>query len=478
MQHLFRSKPDGGRVFRSGLYSAAILAAATALTVLVNLVVQALPVQYTTFDLSAGGLYTLGDTSRAVAAGLDRDVVIYYLCETGQEDAIITGTLDQYAAAGSRLRWELKDPALYPTFAAQYGAGTAAAGSLIIDAGTGSAVLDAAGLYVYDYSDYYRTGGYTVRFDGEEQITSALYRLTSGPAARAYYTTNHGERALSAALTDALERQNIEAVGLNLLTTPIPEDCDVLIVHCPASDFAGAEGAADEMGQLRDYLAGGGRLLLTTDAYYATPNLDALMAEWGLARVEGLVVEGDADHSLYGYSYYLLPDYSPDAAELVPGLDTTAPLILQMAQGIAVTPAEGVAAAPLLTTSAAAYSKPAGYNMTTPDREDGDLDGPFDLAVWAENEGTGGQVIWIGCSNMDDEALYLSVPGNCDFLTGCAAALAGRSSGILIESKALEAEQMVIPAGAASALGLCFILILPAGLLAAGAAVVLRRRRR
>ena len=37
---------------------------------------------------------------------------------------------------------------------------------------------------------------------------------------------------------------------------------------------------------------------------------------------------------------------------------------------------------------------------------------------------------------------------------------------------------MVIPAGAASALGLCFILILPAGLLAAGAAVVLRRRRR
>ena len=128
MQHPIRSKPDGGRVFRSGLYSAAILAAATALTVLVNLVVRALPVQYTTFDLSAGGLYTLGDTSRAVAAGLDRDVVIYYLCETGQEDAIITGTLDQYAAAGSRLRWELKDPALYPTFSAQYGAETAAAG--------------------------------------------------------------------------------------------------------------------------------------------------------------------------------------------------------------------------------------------------------------------------------------------------------------------------------------------------------------
>ena len=129
-------RPDGGRIFRSGVYSTAILAAAVVLAVLVNLVVQAIPVRYTEFDLSEGGLYTLGSTSAQLAGSLEQDVTIYYLCETGSEDAIITGLLDQYAAAGSHIRWQQIDPAVYPTFAARYGAETVSTGSLILDAGS------------------------------------------------------------------------------------------------------------------------------------------------------------------------------------------------------------------------------------------------------------------------------------------------------------------------------------------------------
>lgn len=476
MKHKPNRRPDGGRIFRSGLYSTAILAAAVVLAVLVNLAVQAIPVRYTEFDLSEGGLYTLGDTSVQLAAALDQDVTIYYLCETGSEDAIITGLLDQYAAAGSHIRWEQIDPAVYPTFAAQYGAETAAAGSLILDAGARSAVLDAADFYVYDYADYYT---YSVRFDGEQQITAALYRLTSGEASQAYYTTNHGEKTPSSTLLDALEAQNIEAAPLSLLSGPVPEDCELLIIDCPATDFAGAEGAVDETAFLQDYLDAGGKLLVMTDAYYSTPNLDAILAGFGLSRVEGLVVEGDANHSLYGYSYYLLPDYAAATeSTALDGLDEGAPVLLQMAQGIAIAPADGVTAEPLLTTSSAAYSKTAGYNMTTTEKEEGDLDGPFDLAVWAEAEDTGAQVIWVGCSNMDDDLLYQSIPGNCDFLVGCAASLTGQSSDILIESKALEADQLVIPAGTAAAVGLVFLALLPVGLLIAGAVVTIRRRRR
>ena len=469
------NRPGAGRIFRSGLYSTAILAAAVVLAVLVNLAVRAIPARYTEFDLSEGGLYTLGETSRQLAGSLGQDVTIYYLCETGSEDAIITGLLDQYAAAGGRIRWEQVDPALHPTFAAQYGAETASAGSLIVDAGERSAVLDAADFYVYAYTD---ASSYSIRFDGEGQITEALYRLTSGEPSRAYATSNHGEKALSDTLTDALEAQNIEVESLSLLSGPVPEDCALLIINCPASDFAGADGPVDETALLQDYLDAGGRVLLLTDAYYSTPNLDAVMAGFGLTRVEGLVVEGDADRCLYGYSYYLLPALAAGAQEVVESLDPAAPVLLQMAQGLAAAPADGVAAVPLLTTSDAAYSKTAGYEMTTVEREEGDLDGPFDLAVWAEADRTGAAVVWVGCSNMDDDLLYQSIPGNCDFLVGCAAALTGQSGGLLIESKALEADQLVLPARTAAAVGLTFLAVIPVGLLAAGAVVTIRRRRR
>ena len=476
LRRLFAAPADGGRIFRNGLYSTAILAAAVVLVILINLIVQAIPTTYTEFDLSEGGLYTLSDTSVQVAEGLTQDVTIYYLCETGSEDAIITRLLDQYAASSSHIHWEQKDPALYPTFASQYGAEQVSGGSLILDAGTGNDVLDAVDFYVYDYSDYYN---YSVRFDGEQQITSSLYRLTSGEASQAYYTTNHGERPLSDTLVDALEAQNIQPQELNLLSSTIPEDCDLLIINCPASDFTGPEGAVDEIGMLEEYLAAGGKVLLTTDAYYSTPNLDAVMAEFGLSRVDGLIVEGDANHSLYGYSYYLLPDYAiTTESTALDGLDTSAYLLLQMAQGIQITQNNSVTAEPLLTTSSAAYSKTAGYEMTTTDKEEGDIDGPFNLAVWAQNDTTGAQVIWVGCSNMDDDTLYMSVPGNCDFLVGCAASLTGQSSDILIDAKALEADQLTIPAGTATVVGLVFLLAVPAGLLIAGAVVTIRRRRR
>ena len=64
-----KNRPVNGKVFRSGVYSTAILAAAILLAVLVNLVVRALPSKYTEFDLSEGKMYTLGDTVRTGSHG-------------------------------------------------------------------------------------------------------------------------------------------------------------------------------------------------------------------------------------------------------------------------------------------------------------------------------------------------------------------------------------------------------------------------
>ena len=51
-----QSSSGDGRVFRSGVWSAAIAAAVSVLAVLVNLIVRAIPSRYTEFDLSEAGL--------------------------------------------------------------------------------------------------------------------------------------------------------------------------------------------------------------------------------------------------------------------------------------------------------------------------------------------------------------------------------------------------------------------------------------
>ena len=430
---------------RSGIYASAVTVLVVVLAVLLNLIVRAVPTKYTEFDLSEAGLYTLSGSSKDIAHALTQDVTIYYLAETGSEDAIITKLLDRYASEGSHINRETKDPAVYPTFAAQYGVQSAENGSLILVSGEKSAVLAASDLYDYDYSDYYTTGSYSVIFGGENKLTAAIYRITSGEELHAYYTTNHGEQRLTDTLTDALEGQNLSVSPLDLLTDTIPDDCDLLIIHDPQQDFASAGGLVDEMSALRAYLKNGGHLMLTTDSYYSTPNLDALMAEFGLTRTPGLVVEGDSG---------------------------------QMAQGITITETEGIASEALLVSTESSYSKAAGYEMTTAEQEDGDPDGPFALAAYASNNSTGAEVIWVNCGNMDNEAVYQTVPGNVTFLQGCAASLAGQEGTTLVESKALEAAPITISGHTAAVLGLVFVLILPAAVLAVGAVVVLLRRRK
>ena len=434
-----------GRVFRSGLLSTAMLAAVLVLAVLLNLLVRAIPTKYTEFDLSEAKMYTLSDRTKALVEGLEKDVHIYYLCETGSEDTIITKLLDHYAAESGHLSWEQKDPTLYPTFAAKYGAENVSTGSLIVTCGENSTVLDAADLYEYDYSDY--------------------------------YTTNHGEQSLTDSLTDALDAQNIDAQPLDLLTSTIPEDCDLLIINAPTSDFTAGDGLVDEISQLQDYLAAGGKLLLTSSVYAQTPQLDAVLAQFGLARAEGMVVEGDSSKARYNSAWSLLPDYgTPTESTALNGVNTNTHVMLSVAQGITVTETEDVTAEPLLNSSSAAYAKADINDLTTMEREDGDVEGPFALAVWARNEDTGAEVLWIGCPNMDNEQLYQSMPGNLTFLQGCAASLVGQD--ILVDTKALEAEPITVAGSAAAALGLTFVFVLPAAVLIAGAVVVLLRRRR
>ena len=96
-------------------------------------------------------------------------------------------------------------------------------------------------------------------------------------------------------------------------------------------------------------------------------------------------------HYAFQQPYILLPDLqSSDITD--PLIEENYYAILPIAQGLTVKDTAG-RVTELLTTSDTAFSKKAGYNLETYEKEDGDTDGPFALAVSIEADNDG-QIVW------------------------------------------------------------------------------------
>lgn len=350
-----------GRRFKTGAAAALTTAVVVALAVAVNLLAAALPSSITQLDISAGGLYTLGDSTKTLVSGLEKETVIYYLAQEGAEDSSVTTLLDRYAELSGKLSWQLKDPAVYPTFAHNYD--DAAEGSVIVTCGDNYQVLDQDDLYQYEYD--YNTGGYNTSFDAENQITSAIRYVTSDTSPVIYLLKGHSESDLPSDITDQLKQQNLTTQDLNLLNEEsVPEDAAALLMVAPQKDLTDHEAQL-----LSDYLAGGGQLMLFTDLSETdTPLLDGILADYGLSPSGGLVVETDTSMLYGGYPNVLLPNIS--TSSLFSQVDQDGYVLLDTCEGILTnTELEDVTVTKLLTTSEGAISKTGWQTMTTWDKE-------------------------------------------------------------------------------------------------------------
>lgn len=468
-------KAGSVRVLKNGAYATAITVIVLVAVILINLVVSALPTKYTELDISSSGLFTLSDTTKTMLAALDQDVTAYYLAETGNEDSNITRILDRYAGESSHFSWQQRDPALFPTFAQQYGAEDASSSSVILVCGENSTVVDYYDMYETDYSDYYTTGSYSLNFSAESALTSGIARVTSDSSYVLYQMTGHGETELASDFTETLENANVTVESLNLLSAgEIPEDASVILINAPQVDYTG-----DSIDLLRSYLENGGKLLVTSGLEYDTPNLDALLAEYGMTRQSGLVIENDPNYYAYRYSStYLLPTILSNS--ITSGMTSGMYVFTPVAQGILTdTENEDVTYTNLLSTSVDSYAMQDYATAETAYQSDDDPVGPFYLAVAAESESTGAQIVWINCANIFISEIDQMVSGgNSQFLGSIVNWLNGEENAVVIDAKSMNAAYLTVPSTAVTGLGLLFVIVLPIACIVVGVAVFILRRRR
>ena len=462
------------RTAKMGGYSVVLALIVLAILVAVNVLFSVLPSKFTQFDISAAQLYSLTSDTKVVATNLDKDVTIYWITQAGQESTVLDKLLDRYQDLSDLITVVKKDPDIYPTFAQQYTDETVVNNSLVVECGDKSRYISYDDIYQVDTASYYTTGSVSQSFDGEGQITSAIDFVVSDELPKIYLLSGHGEVALSDNFSNELTRSNYETVeDFSLLNVDeIPEDCDALLINAPTSDISD-----EELTMLRDYVQGGGKLLVLSGPQKeaSLTNLDTLLADYDVTVSDGIVVDTDREHYAFTAPYVLMPDIeSSDITD--PLTEESSHVIVPIAQGLTVGSNGSVTA--LLTTSDEAFNKAAGYAMTTYEKEDGDTDGPFTLAVSITDSTAEGKIVWVASDYLlDDTYNSYSSGANLDLVMNGLSWMIGKNDAVSIRAKSLNNSYLTISSSSATVLKVVMIGVIPVCFLLLGIDEVLRRRK-
>ena len=459
---------------KGGIYSLTISGIVLAILIVINIFTAALPTTVTKYDISSTKLYSITSNTKVVVNNLDKDVTIYWIVQSGEEDDVIENLLGKYESLSDHIEVVKRNPDVYPTFAEKYTDETVYNNSLVVECGERNRFVSYEDIYVQEADMYSYT--YTTSFDGEGAITSAIDYVVTEDLPQLYVLEGHGEAELPSTFSDQIEKENVEVTPLSLLTVDtVPEEADCVMIYSPASDIS-----EEERDMLADYVSSGGKLMVmagpTEDG--TLENLYSLLADYGITANDGIVVEEDREHYALRRPYVLLPDVaSNDITD--PLLEENYYILMPLSMGLTIdeTGSSTGTVTPIMTTSDTAFSKIAGYDLNTYEKEDGDIDGPFTLAVSIEDNG-GGKIVWFASSYfVDDEFNAYSSGANVDIGINALSSLIGEREAMAIRSKSLNYNYLTISESSGSYLKVMMIGFFPIAYLGLGIAVIMKRRR-
>jgi len=465
---------QGKLAFRGGSYSLLITAVVLAILIVVNVFASALPANLTKYDISASKLYSITSNTKVVVNALAEDVTIYWIVQADKEDSIIENLLEKYESLSEHIKVVKRNPDIYPTFTQQYTDEEVPNNSLVVECGERSRYVSYDDIYLQEldlYSYSYTTSG----FDGEGAITSAIDYVTTAELPQIYLLEGHGEEALPSTFSEQVEKENIEVNSLSLLTVDeMPENADCIMIHAPESDIS-----EEEKKMLSEYVSAGGKLMVfagpTEDG--TLMNLYSLLSDYGVDTAEGVVVEGDRNYYAFNMPYVLIPDMTE--SEITSSLmeESYYPLV-PVGLGMTSTGSVGGTVTSLLTTSADAFSKTAGYGLTTYEKEEGDVDGPFSLSVLVKDGNGEGEIIWVSSSEFLDDMYNAYASGaNGDFAMNGLSYLIGEREAVAIRSKSLNYNYLTISESTSSLLKVVMIGVCPLIYLGIGICVMTWRKK-
>jgi ABC-type uncharacterized transport system involved in gliding motility auxiliary subunit len=232
-------------------------------------------------DLSASRTFSLAPQSVNVTKDLKREIkATGFFQEKSPVRVEFKDLMESYRYYNDKIRYEMVDPDKDPGTARRYG--ITQPDTVVLESGSQDV---------------------RVRNISEQEMTSAIIRVSREGKRIIYFLGGHGEHAIDdkdrSGLTDAkfgLEGQGFEADSLSLIEKPkVPSDATVLVLAGPQRPILKEEQAA-----LGAYLKEGGQLLVMLDPQ-SKADLDAFLFDWGIRLKNDIVV--DPVSRLFGGMY-------------------------------------------------------------------------------------------------------------------------------------------------------------------------------
>lgn len=466
-------KSFGSRQFRSGAYSTFITVLVIAVIVVINMVFSKLDLST---DLSKGALFTLSKQTKNVLKDNDKEITLYYMVEEGNEENYIENILKQYSKASKKISLKKIDPVVNPAFGAQYDITDEIESNdvIVVNEKTKSAQRVAGSEMLYSQSDY--TSGAEYRFlDVEGQITSAVQGVLATSKTKMYVAAGHSELPVVETMSKAYAKLNVESEDLELLTAnEIPEDCDILLINGPTSDFTDHE---KEM--ILNYLKTGGDAIINLE--YTTqkmPNMEEVLEYYGVRSTQGVVCETSGQY--YYYPNWVVPTIgSGDLLSDLKGYFIIPNSVgLNMMKEIR----SSLSVQEVLNTSDGSYLK-VDPSSGSSEKESGDVDGPFAAGISVTEKVEGDEetklVVYSSASAFEDRYVSTSQLENGELMKAAVRSMVkSDTSKASIDPKSLDYSYLQITPVAQLVWAAVLIILLPLAILLAGTVIWITRRRR
>lgn len=479
------------RTARHGTVAAGIVVVFVAILIVINIICGLLVDRFPNvkLDLTANNSFALQDDTVDYMSHLTDDITINILStketfESGGTYYIQAENLldKMVSASNGKITLKYIDLTSNPNFISKYPdvswQSENANYVALVECGDNYRALSLDDCFDYELDSY----GYSYQFTGtkiEQAVVTAILNLTTEDKPIVNVISGNQEQDYSSFVT-LLENNAFDVEEISLVSQDLNEDAKVALLFAPSVDLD--EGACDKISDWLDNNGKYGRTLVFIPSAdrVDTPNLDALLDEWGMQVNGGYVFETNSDYLISSSTNYAfmveyadyykdnlknsnIPVVTSDTHNIIINDENTAHALLTTSDGVGVFP----------------YDADEDWNY-----EDALTGEPLNVAaegVKTNSDDESSRLIVFGSYMMFNSSIMsMNSYNNSAYIMNVFNTVAGKDdSSITIESKSLESAELgVTDVTTQNAVFVIFIVVIPLGILVVGLVMWLRRRNR